>query len=406
MKKRNSKISKPKPTRVKKPVAELVARATDMKISELEKELSKLKRDRGIGRHEALKKRILAVTKREQKWTLESLSRRTAAPVVDLEEAVTELFGAGVDIQIQKGQVERHLSAPPGSVETHFTRLQKGGWLKFGVLGDNQLGNKKQRLDVANTAYDHFESEGIEVVYHTGNMIDGFSRFNQHELLGEAGIGIESQSAYARKYYPRRKGVTTYFITGECHEGWWAKANGINVGRTMESRFLLPLDCSEIGFDGEPVCKDAELGRCPTHGRDDLVYVGHLEADLALHAPHLKRGVKRPMARLIHPGGGTAYALSYKGQKLAESLQGGEKPQLQFIGHYHKFDYNYHREIHNILSGCLCDQTVFMRKHALPAHVGYIIMELFIGKDGVIERCRLEWNPFFDQAFYKRYETW
>jgi hypothetical protein len=303
--------------------------------------------------------------------------------------------------------VQRHLLPPSGKVVSHIERLQKGGSIKIGILGDNQLGNRKSRLDVANTAYDHFEAEGIEAVYHTGNMIDGFhARFNAHELLPEAGIGIESQTAYAARYYPQRKGIKTYFITGECHEGWWVKKDGINVGRTMENRFRLPLACEALDRVGKPACEHASRTDCPKHGRSDLIFVGHEEADVELRAPHLKKGVRAPVARLLHPGGGTAYALSYKTQKIAESLQGGEKPQIQFVGHFHKFDYNYHREIHNVMTGCLCDQTIFMRKLHIPAHVGYLIAELYIGRDGILEKFKLEWVPWYDKGFYQTFETW
>lgn len=397
-------MSKPR-KRSKTEMAELVAKATDKKIMELEAELSRLKKGRGAT--DRLKNRILAATKKTQHITLESLSRLTGDSVIEIEGAIEELYADGQEIAIGHGQVERLLVSAPGKSKTYFSRLQKGDILKFGVLGDNQLGNKHSRLDVAQTAYDHFESEGIEVVYHSGNLVDGYHpRFNAHELIPEAGIGIESQSAYAGRVYPRKKGITTYFITGECHEGWWAKKDGINVGRTMESRFQLPLSCLGLDAEGQPRCRHHGAGYCPEHGRDDLVYIGHEEADLELRVPHLAKGARGPMVRIIHPGGGTAYALSYKTQKLAESLQGGEKPQIQFVGHFHKFDYNYHREIHNVMTACLCDQTIFMRKLQLAAHVGYLIAELFIGRDGVIEKFKVEWVPWYDQGFYKRYETW
>lgn len=386
-------------------VAALVAEAADRRIIGLEKELEGLKKKRG--KHTTLKKRILSSTKKNQDWTLVELSRATSAPVVDLEEAIQELYDDGTEIRVKEGRVERYMLPKPGSVTTHFNRLTKGGWLRFGVCGDNQLGNKHSRLDVAETAYDHYESEGIEVVYHTGNVIDGYHPvFNAHELIPEAGIGIESQCRYAGNVYPRRKGIVTKFVTGECHEGWWVKKYGHNIGRTMESRFLLPLSCTGADLMGRPNCKHAKKGYCPKHGRTDLEFIGHLEADIELRPPNLTKGIRGPMVRITHPGGGTAYALSYKTQKMAESLQGGEKPQIQFVGHFHKYDVNYHREIYNVQTGCQCDQTLFMRKLSIPAHVGYLIVEVFIGKDGVIERYKHEWVPWYDKGFYQKYETW
>jgi predicted phosphodiesterase len=338
-------------------------------------------------------------------WTLAELSRKFDATVPDLEETIAKLRKSGFDFNVESGVVEYLRNAPPGTLTSHFWRLKEGGWLRFGVLGDTHLGSSKQRLDILNTAYDHFESEGIDTVYHHGNMLDGYHpRINAFELQTGAGTSIESQVAYAQKLYPQKEGMKTFFITGDCHEGWWAKSSGVNVGRVMENRFMLPESCQQLIWKNsrmQRACSaDIRDGYCKKHGRKDLIYLGHAEADLELRTPNLKRGARGPIIRLLHPGGGSAYALSYTTQKIAEHLQGGEKPQIQLVGHYHKYDINYHREIYNVQCGCLQDQTLFMRKNKLAAHVGYIICEVFIGRDGTIERVRHEWKPFYDRGFY------
>ena len=38
---------------------------------------------------------------------------------------------------------------------------------------------------------------------------------------------------------------------------------------------------------------------------------------------------------LVHPIDGSAYALSYSGQKYCDSLSGGEKPKIIAMGHHH-----------------------------------------------------------------------
>jgi len=342
-----------------------------------------------------------------------------------VEEAVDKLHEEGVRVRLQEGFVHAWAVAPPG-VATHVSRVAgKDGWLRFGLLGDTQLGNRKQRLDVLKTAYAHFAAEGIDTVYHTGNLVDGYlQKINAFELIPEAGTSIESQAEYARAVYPKHEGITTYFVTGECHEGWWAKQIGVEVGRVMQDRFRLPLACQEHEYgpnkrqsrgtnrpfegvpeDLGPRCRDHIAGNvCKLHGREDLVYLGHEEADVELRTPRLDPKVHGPVLRILHPGSGTAYALSYKTQKLAESLQGGEKPQIQAVGHYHKFDYNFHREVHNIMTGCLEDQTLFMRKNMLAAHVGYLVVDMRVTPDGAPQRVRVEWVPFYDQGFYKKYE--
>jgi hypothetical protein len=84
---------------------------------------------------------------------------------------------------------------------------------------------------------------------------------------------------------------------------------------------------------------------------------------------------------LIHPGGGTSYALSYRAQKIVESLEGGTKPDLLAIGHYHKADMiPSYRNVCAIQTGTFERQTPFMARGGLSAHVGGWIGEVVKGK--------------------------
>jgi hypothetical protein len=245
----------------------------------------------------------------------------------------------------------------------------KDGWTSFGVTTDNHLCNRHARLDVLKAAYDTFEREGITDVLNAGNWIDGEARFNKSELLV---FGMDAQLDYWAENMPERKGITTHFISGDDHEGWYSQRECINIGQYAQMR--------------------AEKA-----GRKDLHYLGNVEADI-----ELKCGKGKAVARLMHPGGGSAYALSYAPQKIVESFQGGEKPQVLIIGHYHKFDYCVPREVHVISAGCTEDQSMFMRKKKIAAHVGFVIVRMKQNPDdGHIERVQVEWNPFFDRGFYE-----
>lgn len=90
------------------------------------------------------------------------------------------------------------------------------------------------------------------------------------------------------------------------------------------------------------------------------------------HYPSRKR--QKTIMRLFHPGGGTAYALSYHPQKWAESLSGGEKPEIAGIGHYHKIEQLFYRNIHIFQTGTFEAQTPFMRRKKLAANLGAWIL--------------------------------
>jgi transcriptional regulator with XRE-family HTH domain len=276
-----------------------------------------------------------------------------------LVEHPNGLFEMASTINIAPGRFE--LKSKPGELQL------------YGVTSDNHLCSKYSRLDVLNAAYDHFERRGITHVFNAGNMIDGEARFNKTELL--TAPGMDNQIDYLIDNWPVRKGVVTHFIAGDDHEGWYAQREGIEIGRYMEAR-----------------AKDA--------GRADLHYLGYAECDVALRC-----GSGVATARVVHPGGGSAYAVSYTDQKRVESYQGGEKPQLEIVGHYHKFNYGFPREVHTIQCGCTSDQSLFMRKKRLQAHVGFVELNLTQDSAGVINRFGVEWFPFFDRGYYeKRYK--
>lgn len=244
----------------------------------------------------------------------------------------------------------------------------KTGHRKIGATGDNHLGSKHERLDVLNAIYDRYADEGVTEVFNTGNWIEGEKhKLNFHDIKV---FGMDDQIDYFIQNYPQRKGITTYLVAGDDHEGWYQQRERIEIGRHMQ---LL-----------------AEKA-----GRKDLIYVGYVEADIELKAPHGSR-----MMKIMHPGGGSAYAISYTSQKIVESFQGGEKPSVLLLGHYHKFDFCYPREVYTVQTACTCDQSVFMRKAKIQAQVGGCLIDFNQAEDGRITRLSAEFIPFFDRGFY------
>jgi predicted phosphodiesterase len=239
--------------------------------------------------------------------------------------------------------------------------------ISFGIVADMHMCSKSERLDVLQAAYDTFEERGINTVFCPGNYLDGECRFNTHELFAH---GIADQVQYAIDHWPQKSGIKTYYVDGDDHEGWYQKREGIEIGR------YLMLEAN-------------------AQGRDDLVYMGYMEADFELQAPEGKAIIK-----VIHAGGGSSYAYSYASQKLVESFQGGEKPAVCIIGHYHKAEYCFPRNVHCVQAGCMQDQTRFMRKKKLAAHVGFVIVTLQQDIRGSITRFCPEFFPFWDRGFY------
>lgn len=287
-----------------------------------------------------------------------------------VNEALAEMKARGAMLYAAvdgKHGIADSVTLPPGEGEAVGNR---GDWThRFLFTSDNHLCNKHARLDVLTKAYAHADSLGITRAYNAGNWIDGEARFNRTELV--TAPGMDHQLDHLIDLWPLHSNIETHFIAGDDHEGWYQQREGIEIGRYLQTR-------------------------AQQQGRHDLKYLGYGEADVKL-----VYGSGSAVMRVVHPGGGSAYAISYTDQKRVESYQGGEKPQVELVGHYHKFNHGFPREVHTIQGGCTCDQTMFMRKKRLQAHVGYSIVQIKQDEGGIVTRVAVEWFPFFDRGFYE-----
>jgi hypothetical protein len=247
--------------------------------------------------------------------------------------------------------------------------MWQGDKVSFGFTSDNHLCSHFERLDVLNLLYDLYASEGIHTVLNGGNWIDGEARFNKNEIHTK---GMTKQIDYAVKNYPYREGIKTWFVSGDDHCGWYNQREGINIGEYFQMKR-------------------------EQAGLFDMTHLGYVEADIEINEGGFEN---ESWMRVMHAGGGSAYATSYAPQKIIESLQGGEKPSVLFIGHYHKLSYNVIRNVHVIQMGCTQDQSIFMRKQKIEAHVGGGIIHLRRDKNGIINRVNVEFVTAFDKKFY------
>lgn len=258
---------------------------------------------------------------------------------------------------------------PVASDARYVYTSRPDGWYVFGVTSDNHISSKYERLDVLEDLYTKFADARVDRVFNCGNWIDGEARFNKHDLLVH---GIGNQINRMLDKYPQREGLTTYYVAGDDHEGWYCQSMGIDIGDHLEQQ-------------------------ARKRERFDLSYLGYIEAFVSM--THAKSGA---VARLLvcHPGGGSSYALSYTSQKSVEAYEGGEKPAIALYGHYHKLEYCYVRNVHAIQVGTTEDQTPFMRKKKLAAHIGGVIVRAHQDEQGAIDRCQVEFLTYFNKGYY------
>jgi len=315
------------------------------------------------------KDKVLKLLRGTEGYSIEDLSTKLSESSEYVRYVLNEITKEGYDCFVDDSKYFINTEAKQGGYHTIDLQRFENKLYKFGVVSDNHLNSKFERLDVLNALYDTFEKEKITTVLNGGNWIDGEARFNKHDLINH---GMSKQINYFIKNYPQRKGLKTLLISGDDHEGWYWQREGVNIGEYMELK-------------------------ARQHGREDLINLGYVEADI-----ELKASGGSSKLRLMHGGGGTAYAMSYTPQKMIESFQGGEKPAILLLGHYHKADYIFYRDVHCLQLGCTQTQTTFMRKKKIQAHIGGWIIEFQQSKDGAIDRFKCEWISFFNENYYER----
>ena len=231
------------------------------------------------------------------------------------------------------------------------------GHVKIGIISDTHIGHKKFDEGFMKYAAETFKKEGIKDVYHSGDICEGMSGRPGHVYELQY-VGFSQQvGAAARIFKQYFKDFNLYGITGN-HDDWFKMKSdiGANVGEELQHRV------------------------------PNFKYLGENEA-------LIKLGPKTTLM-LFHPGDGTAYATSYKMQKLVESLEGGSKPNVLVEGHYHKAMYMFNRNIHTLEAGTLCGQTGWMRGKKIPAHKGFWILEMNLNKRGITK-----FSPHFFPAY-------
>lgn len=243
----------------------------------------------------------------------------------------------------------------------------------FGAAGDLHAASKYARWDVREELYKTFIEEGAQCNFDAGNWIDGEAQFNRYDIEAH---GLDGQCRLLAQRHPR--GLKTYAVWGDDHEGWYVQREGVDVGRYNES-----------------------IMREAGHDWTDL---GFMEAHVVLK--NANSGKTASMA-VVHPGGGSAYALSYSIQKIIESLEGGEKPAVGLYGHYHKGWAGIIRNVFVAQTMCQQDQTPFMRKKRLEAHVGGLLIKLRQDPaTGAIVSMQPEMLRWFTRSFHAGTGRW
>lgn len=229
---------------------------------------------------------------------------------------------------------------------------------KYGYFSDAHIGHKQFQPALFDYMVRLFHEEEVDFIVNPGDHLEGMSNRPGH-VYELSHIGFDQQFHYALELYRQLDDIPHYGIDGN-HDQWYYNKSdqGIIVGRELEKSLK------------------------------NYIHLGQNEADLVI------RGIKM---KLFHGNDGSAYAISYKMQKLIESLSSHEKPHIIHSGHYHKAMNMYSRGVYGFECGTLSAQSWFMRGKKLPAHMGFGVVEVVPNEYG-IERLSHTFVPWEERG--------
>lgn len=244
---------------------------------------------------------------------------------------------------------ERHL--PPKNANISF----EGSKVKFAFVTDTHFG-----AGCFDEAYwyaflDKCKEEKVEFIAHSGDLVDGTPKHRMDTIYGMKVIGYANQLHYARELLSKTD-IPIYIISGN-HDRFYSDA--LIVEDACET---LP-HCHYVGEDKGEInihTKDGDLNILMWHGND----------------------------------GNCGQSYSLRVQKIIESLNVYEQPDLLLTGHTHKACsiYCQNRNVYAVSGGALCGQSDWMRAKRLENHCGFYILEATVGKRGIVS-LSTTWYP-------------
>lgn len=266
----------------------------------------------------------------------------TPAPTVadlDDRELVAEMEARGWTIHKDQIQ-ERHIEVD-APVE---------GRIRFGMASDTHLGSKYQQLTHLRSFCKAAEEWGVDFMLHGGDVIDGIHKAHRGMEYEQFKLGSEGQSAYAVEHLPevRKRGKgkpVPWHVIGGNHDGWAYQDTGTNI-------------LTRIALE-----------------RPDFHVLGAPQADFHIGPLTI---------RLLHPSGGTAYARSYKLQKIVEQISSDDKPHILVMGHWHIAAHvPGYRNVEAFAVPCFQSQTPYLQTKGLAPVIGGLLWEAEYDANGL-----------------------
>lgn len=274
-------------------------------------------------------------------------------------DAPARIVDAKISEKMEKAQIKEtkaKYAEPNYTPMVHSAEYLGESHIRIGVISDTHFGSTFAQYTRLREFYEMCAAAGVTDIYHAGDLDDGTEQMHRGAEHGHHVIGANRHIDNIVANYPHIKGITTHFITGN-HDASFGKAVGLEIGPMVAER------------------------------RPDMHYLGRDIAHVQL-TPNCKM-------ELRHPSDGSAYARSYKLQKLLETYDWDDHPDIVVVGHYHKSLLMSEHRIVLIHPGCFEALTDFMRSRpGAVAEIGGYILDISLDSDGRMIAVTPTWCPY------------
>lgn len=301
---------------------------------------------------EEIKENLLKLIKTEK--DIEQLQKHFDMKQIELLGIIEELKLSHYNIQVYK--VDEDIKVKLGMTDATDNKIKLPdvtSSITLGVVSDTHLCSKWQQLELLHKTYDLFKERGIDTVLHAGDISDGFYKDRLGSIFM---LGFDDQTDYVVNAYPKRDGITTYYLTG--NHDYTHQRNGM-----------------------------ADIGRVIADRRPDMIYLGQDRGIVNINKCEIL---------LMHPQDGSSYAYSYRGQKHLDVIRGGKKPNVVLCGHHHKLFYMLYRNIHYFEVPSFQDRTPFTDGKGLSNDVGAWIVTINLDQKGNVVSVVPEAIPYYE----------
>ena len=230
----------------------------------------------------------------------------------------------------------------------------EGQRIRIGAMTDTHLGHIKMPPNRIYQAFEEFKKEKVDFVVHCGDVTEGMSN-RPGQIYELTHLGYALQKSLSIEVFGQWTDTEIYAIDGN-HDRWFLKSNGAKIVEDIDA--VLP----------------------------NFNFIGHDEGDISLKG--------KATLKLWHGEDGNSYALSYRLQKILESLTGGEKPNAMLCGHTHKYVDIFERHVMCTSVGAMQSQTAWMRGKRIASHTGFAIFDYWVNDKGICKKTHT-WYPFY-----------